>query len=40
MTSRTTGDKIQNKVGNTDVSVKVDKDEHTNTTTKTENKSK
>ena len=35
-----TGDKIENKVGNTDVSVKVDHDEHTNTTTKTEHKSK
>lgn len=34
-----TGDKIQNKVGNTDVHVTVNKDEHTEkTTTKTENK--
>ena len=33
-----TGDKLENKIGNTDVSVKVNKDEHTNTTT--ENKSK
>ena len=36
-----TGDKLENKIGNTDVSVKVDKNEHTNTTTTTtENKSK
>src|SRR5436305_9686600 len=42
-----TGDKLQNKVGNTDVTVKVGKDEHTNgaskttttTTTTSENKS-
>ena len=35
-----TGDKLENKIGNTDVSVKVDKNEHTNTpTTTTENKS-
>jgi len=33
-----TGDKLENKIGNTDVSVRVNKDEHTNTTT--ENKSK
>ena len=33
-----TGDKLQNKIGDTDVSVKVNHDEHTNTTT--ENKSK
>jgi len=43
-----TGDKLENKIGNADVSVKVDKDEHTDsmgkttttTTTTTENKSK
>jgi len=43
-----TGDKLENKIGNADVSVKVDKDEHTDgvtntttTTTKTtENKSR
>ncbi len=41
-----TGDKFQNKIGNTDVSVKINKDEHndgstkTTTTTTTENKSK
>ena len=34
---KATGDKIENKVGNTDVSVKVDKDEQTNTA---ENKTK
>ena len=33
-----TGDKLENKIGNTDVSVKVNHDEHTNT--ETENKSK
>ena len=33
-----TGDKLQNKIGDTNVSVKVNHDEHTNTTT--ENKSK
>jgi hypothetical protein len=33
-----TGDKLENKIGNTDVSVNVNHDEHTNTTT--ENKSK
>ena len=36
-----TGDKIENKVGNTDVNVKVDHDEHTNTASNaTENKAK
>jgi len=37
-----TGDKIENKVGNTDVTVKVGNSEHTETktTTTTENKSK
>jgi hypothetical protein len=40
-----TGEKIQNKVGNSDVDIKVGHDEHTNTTTTTrttttENKSK
>ena len=37
-----TGDKLENKIGNADVSVKVDHDEHTKTTTTTttENKSK
>jgi hypothetical protein len=39
-----TGDKLENKIGNTDIDVKVGKDVHTNTTTKTttttENKSK
>jgi hypothetical protein len=42
-----TGDKLENKVGNSDVSVNVGKDDHTNRTTKTtttttttENKSK
>ena len=42
-----TGDKLENKIGNADVSVKVNKDEHTDgatktttTTTTTENKSK
>ena len=39
-----TGEKLENKVGNTDIDVKVGKDVHTNTTTKTttttENKSK
>jgi hypothetical protein len=33
-----TGDKLENKVGNADVTVKVGKDEHTHSTT--ENKSK
>ena len=32
-----TGDKLENKIGNADVSVKIGHDEHTNTT---ENKSK
>jgi len=38
-----TGDKLENKIGNTDVDVKVNKDVHTSkttTTTTTENKSK
>ncbi|MEA3080867.1 MAG: hypothetical protein QOD54_535 [Sphingomonadales bacterium] len=42
-----TGDKLENKIGNADVSVKIGKDEHTDgatktttTTTTTENKSK
>ena len=37
-----TGDKLENKIGNADVSVKVGHDVHTNTTTTTttENKSK
>jgi hypothetical protein len=39
-----TGDKLENKIGNTDIDVKVGKDVHTTTTTKTttttENKSK
>ena len=39
-----TGDKLENKIGNTDIDVKIGKDVHTNTTTKTttttENKSK
>ena len=39
-----TGDKLENKIGNTDIDVKVGKDVHTNTTTTTttttENKSK
>ena len=39
-----TGDKLENKIGNADISVKIDHDEHTNktstTTTTTENKSK
>jgi hypothetical protein len=30
-----TGDKIENKVGNSDVDIKIGKDEHTNTTTTT-----
>ena len=43
---KATGDKIENKVGNTDIDVKVGNDVHTNktttttTTTTTENKSK
>ena len=32
-----TGDKLENKIGDTDVSVKVNHDEHTNTTNTTEN---
>jgi hypothetical protein len=39
-----TGDKLENKVGNADIDVKIGHDEHTNTTSKTttttENKSK
>lgn len=38
-----TGDKLQNKIGNTDVDVKINQDVHTSkttTTTTTENKSK
>ena len=40
-----TGTKLENKIGNTDIDVKVGRDEHTNktattTTTTTENKSK
>ena len=40
---KTEGGKVENKLGNSDVSIKVGKDEHTNTsttTTTTENKSK
>jgi len=39
-----TGDKLENKIGNTDINVKIGKGDHTDTTTKTttttENKSK